>query len=395
VNDNHLAPSPESGQSRRRPKLPFVAAGAALIFVVAIVYGATHAHGLGVGSTGSGPFTSASGGTSTVLPGLQLNGSGAPAPDFQGIVDWENSQPLRLSALRGKVVLVDFWTYSCINCQHTFPYLRKWYRAYKDQGFVLVGVHSPEFEFEKSIPNIRQAIRRYDVEWPVAVDSNMATWTLYSNQYWPADYFIDKDGRVRNVHFGEGEYDTDERIIRALLAEAGHKVGPAGADAGPVPAQQPTAELYAAAGRGFDLPAPQVNQEFDYKDPGPGVAGHRQNNQIYFNGLWKIGTEYAEHSRDSPSGQDYVTIDYQARDAVMVAANKGPSVRVDVTLDNKDIPRSDAGADVRYDQAGRSYIRVDRSDLFSIIKHPGFQKHILKVSPRAAGFRLFTFDFNG
>jgi thiol-disulfide isomerase/thioredoxin len=395
VTDNPSPPNPESSQAPRRSKLPFVAAGAAVVFVIAVAYGVTHAHGLGGGSTAAGPFVTASGVSSTLFPGLQLNGNGASAPDFQGIVDWENSKPLKLSDLRGKVVLVDFWTYSCINCQNTFPSLRKWYRAYKDQGFVLVGVHSPEFQFEKSIPNIRQAIKHYDVEWPVAVDSNMATWNAYSNQYWPADYLIDKDGKVRNVHVGEGDYDATEKAIRSLLAEAGHAVGPAGANAGPVAVQQHTAELYAASDRGFDIPAPQANQAFDYKNPVPTTASHLVNNQIYFNGLWNIGTEYAEHARAATSGQDYVAIDYQAKDVVMVAANAGPAVRVDVTLDDQDIPRPDAGGDVRYDSAGHSYIQVDRSDLFSIIKHPDFQEHVLKLSPEAAGLRLFTFDFNG
>jgi len=198
--------------------LPFVAAGLAIILVVAIGYGIAHGPSLSAGLSGAG-----------------LQSNGATAPEFKGIVDWENSPPLTLASLRGKVVLVDFWTYSCINCQNTFPYLRRWYRAYKDQGLVIVGVHSPEFDFEKNVANIRQAIQRYNVLWPVAVDSNMTTWNAYSNQYWPAEYLIDKNGAVRDTHFGEGQYDQTEQSIRSLLAEAGHKVGAAGADAGPTP----------------------------------------------------------------------------------------------------------------------------------------------------------------
>src|ERR1700730_2499237 len=205
--------SPPPAPVAKPSRLPCIAAGLVIVLVIAVGYGVTHGSQL----------TTTGGGTPLIgFPGVTLNGTGAAAPDFQGIVDWENSKPLTLAGLRGKVVLVDFWTYSCINCQNTFPYLRRWYQAYKDQGLVIVGVHSPEFEFEKSVPNIRQAIKHYDVTWPVAVDSAMATWNAYGKQYWPAEYFIDKAGKVRHSHFGEGEYDKTEKVIRGLLAEAGH-----------------------------------------------------------------------------------------------------------------------------------------------------------------------------
>ena len=379
----------------RRSKLPYVAAGLAVVLVLAVAYGVTHPGSLSFGPSAQGPFASSQ---TTPVPGnpnVQLNGSGAAAPDFQGIVDWENSSPLTLEALRGKVVLVDFWTYSCINCQNTFPYLRKWYQAYKDQGLVIVGVHSPEFEFEKNVGNIRQAIKHYDVEWPVAVDSNMATWNAYQNQYWPAEYLVDKDGKVRNVHFGEGEYDKSEGAIRALLAEAGHTVGPAGADSGRTPQGLTTKELYVGAGRGFDIPAEHADQAFDYQDPGADSSGHRKNNYIYLNGVWNIGGEFGEHARPSAPGQDYVAIDYQAREVVMVAANAGAPVQAFVTMDGKDVPQAVAGADIKYDGNGHSYVQVDRSDLYSLVKTQVFEEHLLQVSPIGAGFRLFTFDFNG
>jgi thiol-disulfide isomerase/thioredoxin len=378
-----------------RSKLPFVAAGLGIVLILAVAYGVTHASSLSFGPSAQGPFASSQTTPAPGNPSVQLNGNGAAAPDFQGIVDWENSQPLKLSDLRGKVVLVDFWTYSCINCQNTFPYLRKWYQAYKDQGLVIVGVHSPEFDFEKNVSNIRQAIKHYDVQWPVAVDSSMTTWNAYQNQYWPAEYLIDKDGNVRNVHFGEGEYDKSEGAIRALLAEAGHNVGPAGADAGRTPQGTTTQELYAAAGRGFDIPGEHAGQAFDYKEPGADPSGHRKNNFIYFNGLWNIGSEFAEHARASDAGQDYVVIDYQAREAVMVAANGAAPVQAFVTMDGKDIPQAVAGADIKYDASGHSYVQVDRSDLYSLVKTQVFEEHTLQVSPTGAGFRLFTFDFNG
>jgi cytochrome c biogenesis protein CcdA/thiol-disulfide isomerase/thioredoxin len=157
--------------------------------------------------------------TSTV--GLRNFGS---APNFAGISHWINTpdgRSLSISQLRGKVVLVDFWTYSCINCLRTLPQLRAWYDTYKKDGLVIVGVHTPEFAFEHDYGNVRSAVRRLDVTWPVALDNTYTTWTAYSNQYWPADYLVDRKGDVRAVHFGEGDYTATEDQIRTLLGTGG------------------------------------------------------------------------------------------------------------------------------------------------------------------------------
>ena len=142
------------------------------------------------------------------------------APDFTGISAWINSDPLTMASLKGKVVLVDFWTYSCINCIRTLPHVTSWYDTYKDQGFVVVGVHSPEFAFEKVTENVKKAAVQYGIHYPIAQDNDLATWSAYNNQYWPAHYLIDAQGKVRETHFGEGNYDETEASIRALLAEA-------------------------------------------------------------------------------------------------------------------------------------------------------------------------------
>lgn len=143
----------------------------------------------------------------------------AKAPEFAGIEQWHNSAPLTMQQLRGKVVLVDFWTYTCINCIRTLPHVTEWHRKYKDQGLVVVGVHTPEFPFERSASNVKKAIGRFDITYPVAQDNRYATWNAYSNQYWPAVYLIDKKGQVVYTHFGEGAYAKTEATIRALLAE--------------------------------------------------------------------------------------------------------------------------------------------------------------------------------
>jgi thiol-disulfide isomerase/thioredoxin len=140
------------------------------------------------------------------------------APDIQGITAWINSAPLTMERLRGKVVLVDFWTYSCINCLRTLPYLESWNARYGKDGLVILGVHSPEFAFEHSLGNVRAAVKRLGIRYPVALDNDFATWTAYQNQYWPADYLIDRTGHIRDVHFGEGQYAQTEGEIRKLLA---------------------------------------------------------------------------------------------------------------------------------------------------------------------------------
>jgi thiol-disulfide isomerase/thioredoxin len=345
-----------------------------VVLAAALVFGLTHQGGLSVRAPESA--------------------GGRAAPEFAGIVDWENSGPLRMAGLRGKVVLVDFWTYSCINCQRTFPFLRQWNRAYAAQGLVIVGVHSPEFDFEKDVGNIRQAIRHYGVEWPVAVDSEMATWNAYGNQYWPAEYLIDSHGKVVHSHFGEGDYEATEMEIRTLLKEAGHNVGASGAAAidpsMTADARGQTQELYASASRGYDIPDPVPGRAATYTDPG----GRRQDGKIYWNGGWEIGEELAEHTRESLPGQDYLLVDYRARQVHIVAqASGGGPRRAYLSLDGADLKPADAGPEVRFEADGRAFIDVERSDLYTLVKRGDFGEHVLKVSPVSRGFRLFTLTF--
>jgi thiol-disulfide isomerase/thioredoxin len=150
-----------------------------------------------------------------------FNVQSTPAPDFAGIAAWINSKPLHMSELKGKVVLVDFWTYTCVNCVRTLPHVEKWYETYKDKDFIVVGVHAPEFAFEHDENNVRKAVADRHVTYPVALDNDYGTWNAYDNHYWPAHYLIDKQGSIRRVHFGEGAYDETERAIQKLLGEEG------------------------------------------------------------------------------------------------------------------------------------------------------------------------------
>ncbi|KVZ30419.1 thioredoxin [Burkholderia multivorans] len=155
--------------------------------------------------------------------GTMTSLAGSRAPDFAGIERWHNSAPLTLDRLRGKVVLVDFWTYSCINCIHTIPYVNDWYWKYRDQGLVVVGVHTPEYPFERGAKNVADAIARFGIRYPVAQDNRYDTWRAYGNQYWPALYLIDANGKIVYTRYGEGAYDRTEAAIRAALAQAGER----------------------------------------------------------------------------------------------------------------------------------------------------------------------------
>ncbi|NMK49595.1 thioredoxin family protein [Achromobacter sp. Bel] len=158
----------------------------------------------------------------SVMPGVaQAATPPVPAPEFTGIENWLNSPPLTLASQRGKVVLVDFWTYTCINCIRTLPYVTSWHQKYQDQGLVVVGVHTPEFPFERSTANVQKALERFKITYPVAQDNRYATWEAYRNQYWPAVYLIDKQGRIAYRHFGEGNYAETEAEIQRLLAQPG------------------------------------------------------------------------------------------------------------------------------------------------------------------------------
>jgi cytochrome c biogenesis protein CcdA/thiol-disulfide isomerase/thioredoxin len=250
---------------------------------------------------------------------LQLADFGA-APDFQGISNWFNSKPLSLNRLRGKVVLVDFWTYSCINCLRTLPHLKAWWAAYRQAGLEVVGVHTPEFGFEAVPANVRDAVKQLGVTWPVALDPSYATWKAYRNEFWPAEYLIDKNGRIRNEHFGEGEYPRTERLIRQLLGEP----GPAQAQlADLTPTALITPETYLGFARtderyvGLRL---VPNLPRNYRLP----VRLGQNDWAY-GGSWRVGDEYAVALRN---GQ--LALHFHAQDVYLVMGGQG---RVRVSVD--------------------------------------------------------------
>jgi cytochrome c biogenesis protein CcdA/thiol-disulfide isomerase/thioredoxin len=244
------------------------------------------------------------------------------APDFTGISNWFNSEPLSLGKLRGKVVLVDFWTYSCINCLRTLPYLKAWWKTYEPRGLEIVGVHTPEFAFEGEPSNVREAVKQLGVTWPVALDANYRTWNAYRNQYWPAEYLIDKEGHVRNVHFGEGDYGRTERLIRELLGEPGRAQAEL---ADMTPTEPTTPETYLGFARADDRYVglrTVANAAHAYRLP----ASLGQNEWAY-GGTWRVEDERAIAGRRASLG-----LHFHARNVYLVMGGRG---RVSVSLDGR------------------------------------------------------------
>ena len=241
------------------------------------------------------------------------------APEFKDIADWLNTpgdRPFTIAGLRGKVVLVDFWTYSCINCIRTLPHLRAWYAAYHRDGLEIVGVHTPEFAFEHVLGNVRQATRDLHVTWPVALDNKYGTWNAYSNQYWPAEYLIDRSGRIRHVHFGEGDYGGSEQEIRSLLAE-GAKPLPSRPTsvADRTPTEQSTPESYLGYERLQRYAGSTIvpNQPVSYRFP----FGLGQD-ELAYSGVWTVGPQAIVAGLGAR-----LRLHYQARYVYLVLGGKG------------------------------------------------------------------------
>jgi cytochrome c biogenesis protein CcdA/thiol-disulfide isomerase/thioredoxin len=306
------------------------------------------------------------------------------APEFTETEDWWNTpgdRPLTLPQLRGRVVLIDFWTYTCINCIRTLPYLKAWNAAYAKDGLTIVGVEAPEFEFEKNAANVSNAIGQFGLKYPVVQDNNMGTWNAYGNEYWPADYLIDAKGKVRYATFGEGDYDKTETAIRALLAEAGHQVGGKSHPTNVVtPSEIATPETYMGTARGEGwIDGPKTGTH----DYGPPPSGELALNDFAYSGTWKIGTQPAEAI--SNAGVD---LEFKAKDVYLVLSSPGERpLPVQVLLDGHPIPASQAGSDVH-----DGVVTVRRERLYSLVSLSGDQQHRLSLR-FADGVTGYDFTF--
>jgi len=306
------------------------------------------------------------------------------APEFRETGRWFNTpsdRPLTLASLRGRVVLVDFWTYTCINCIRTLPYLKAWDATYRAKGLTIVGVHTPEFAFEHEAGNVQSAIGRFGLHYPVAQDNQMGTWNAYGNQYWPADYLIDAKGHVRYAAAGEGDYAQTETAIRALLAEAGHEVGGMSRPSGVIkPSEVATPETYLGTERAQGWrDGPHAGTHYYGATP----PAQLSLNEFAFSGAWSIAGQPA--TALSGAGID---AEFEAKDVYLVLSSQGDAPRaVRVLLDGRPIPAKDAGADVR---AGTVTVRTQR--LYSLVSLSTDQQHrlSLRFAPGVSGY-AFTF----
>jgi cytochrome c biogenesis protein CcdA/thiol-disulfide isomerase/thioredoxin len=317
----------------------------------------------------------------------KLPNAGA-APDFTDTEDWFNTpgnRPLTLTALRGRVVLVDFWTYTCINCIRTLPYLKAWDATYRGQGLTIVGVETPEFAFERDASNVSDAIDQFGIKYPVVQDNEMGTWNAYGNQYWPADYLIDAKGQVRYATFGEGDYDKTETAIRALLAEAGHNVsGHSHPTDVIVPSQEATPETYLGTARGQGWVTGPVAGVHNY---GAGrVGGHPislEVNDFAFSGTWNTAAQPVTAVANAG-----IDVEFQAKNVYLVLSSAGNIPRqVQVLLDGHPIPAADAGADVH-----NGVVTVEGERLYTLASLPRNERHrlSLRFAPGVTGY-AFTF----
>lgn len=307
------------------------------------------------------------------------------APEIRDIATWINSDPQTIASLKGKVVLIDFWTYSCINCIRTQPYLNKWYDKYKDDGLVIIGVHAPEFAFEKITENVKKAVGEAGIKYPVALDNNFSTWNDYKNQFWPAKYLIDKDGRVRYTHFGEGKYDETEETIQTLLKESGHKItDKVDKDSGAAPVQNgQTPETYLNYNRGERFAnADQFNAD---KPVNYTLSDNLQEHGWSLGGLWQIGELQSLATGDTNT----LRIKFSAKEVYLVM--NGPSDKP-ATLKLNGQPVT-AGINGGSDVDSNGQIHLNGARLYKLIKLPSFTKNaILDISiPKDGTVNAFTF----
>jgi cytochrome c biogenesis protein CcdA/thiol-disulfide isomerase/thioredoxin len=311
-------------------------------------------------------------------------------PPLDGITRWLNSDPLTRERLRGKVVLIDFWTYSCINCLRSIPYVRAWDERYRRDGLVVIGVHAPEFAFERDVANVEQAVRDLGIPYPVAIDNDYRLWRAFQNRFWPAHYFIDAEGRVRYHHFGEGKYDLSERVIRQLLAEAGRPPASAGAraEAEGVGAQAARGNLrshetyigYVRAAN-FASPGGQVRDSSHVYRAAPLAL-----NRWSLAGTWTVGRQSAR--LDRAGGR--IAFRFHARDLHLVLGSAGGRpVRFRITMDGQP-PGAAAGMDVSATGEGS----VSGQRLYQLVRQRGqVVERTFEIEFLDAGVEAFAFTF--
>ena len=303
-----------------------------------------------------------------------------------------DGKPITIGELIGKkVILVDFWTYSCINCQRTTPYLNSWYEKYKDRGLVILGIHTPEFEFEKDYDNVKRAVEKFGIKYPVVLDNDYSTWTAYKNRYWPRKYLIDIDGYIIYDHTGEGAYEETEKKIQEALTERMNSLAEIGTISEPLTKEtslqnfSESPETYFGASRNEFLG--NGNKGFLGLQENLIIPSRVDSNILYLSGDWNIESEFAKNT-SAPAG---ITYTYRAKDVFFVAEAEN-EVIVEVLLDGKPISIG-AGEDIIKTTDGKTIIKVKEARLYKIIQGTKSEAHNLEFIIQKPGLKAFTFTF--
>lgn len=318
------------------------------------------------------------------------------APEFPGRLTWLQGDAETLKKLRGKVVLVDFWTYSCVNCIRTQPMLNRWHQLYADKGLVIIGVHTPEFSFEKDEKNVERAVKDAGITYPVVLDPDYEVWNLYANQYWPRKFLINKDGYIVYDHIGEGGYAETEMAIQKALKEIGVKdlppVPPDDAAGGAV-CYHTTPETYLGFLRGkFGNP-----QEYlpDAEEVFADVDKH-QDDTPYLYGHWTVKSEYVEHSRKLATANEYLALRYSAFGVNLVmGTSDGRTAVVEIELDGLPLPKDLAGEDVHIERNGKATVTVKEHRMYRLVNAKMYHRGTLKLKTASGNVQMFAFTFRG
>jgi len=315
------------------------------------------------------------------------------APELTKITSYINSQPITLADLRGKVVLVDFWTYSCINCIRTIPYLNAWHEKYADDGLVIIGIHTPEFEFEKDYNNVKAAVEKFDIKYPIAQDNEKDTWNAYENLYWPRKYLIDTEGYIRYDHIGEGAYAETEKVIQSLLAERAEYNG------GNITFDQSISNPESQQSVDYNrINTPELYFGYEYSSAPLGNSeGYKPDqvvkytipddskivpNRIYLAGEWKNNGDHME--LQSEVGR--IVLSYSAKAVNIVAGGGG---ELHILEDNSKLDERSSGTDIFDDGT----VKIDGQRLYNVVGHEQYGNHDIAIEVVGKGFQIYTFTF--
>ncbi|MFA6522010.1 MAG: redoxin family protein [Patescibacteria group bacterium] len=313
------------------------------------------------------------------------------ATEFPKELEWVNSPPLTLKELAGKVVLIDFWTYSCLNCHHAIAHVKEWQEKYKEKGLVIIGVHSPEFAFEKESARVRKAIEQMGITYAVVLDSEYKIWNLYANRWWPRSFVIDRHGFIVYDHIGEHGYAKTESAIQHALAETGAMDLPAIAPdplVGGGICYRTTPETYLGYlrgryGNGMNL---VPNTEHAFTD-----TGVHEDDLLYLHGHWQVNGESISHIKELPSPTEYIAIKYSAL-SVNIVMGAGKSAEVEIEFDGMPLPSDMAGADVEF-VGDRAIVHVADHRLYKLVSSDTYHKGTLKIRTKSKDLSLFALTF--